>query len=46
MGKKGYDINVQDAWSRYTGKGVVVTVLDDGIDHSHPEIRDNYVSII
>jgi len=24
---------------------VVVTILDDGIDHSHPDLQRNYVSI-
>jgi furin len=38
------DINVIPAWnSGFTGRGVVVTILDDGIDHNHPDIRRNYV---
>lgn len=38
-------MNVQGAWSRgYTGKGVVVTILDDGIELTHPDLRMNYVS--
>lgn len=37
------DINVAPAWQRgFDGSGVVITILDDGIDHSHPDIRDNY----
>ena len=36
-------MNVQPAWDRgFTGKGVVVTILDDGIQTNHPELRDNY----
>ena len=27
-----------------TGKGVRVSVLDDGFDWRHPDIRENYVS--
>ena len=42
-GKRGYDINVQEAWKHYTGRGVVVTVLDDGLAHDHPDISPNYV---
>ncbi|XP_064106409.1 furin-like protease 2 isoform X1 [Macrobrachium nipponense] len=39
----GYDMNVGPAWARgYTGKGVVVTILDDGIQHNHPDIAQNY----
>ncbi len=41
----GYDMNVIPAWRRgYTGKGVVVTILDDGIEHNHTDLSDNYVS--
>ena len=41
--KGGYDMNVQPAWSKgYTGKGVVVTILDDGIQTNHPDLLQNY----
>ncbi|XP_078355077.1 PC3-like endoprotease variant B [Oculina patagonica] len=26
----------------YTGKGVVVTIIDDGLDHTHPDLSRNY----
>ena len=43
----GYDINVESAWRKgFTGKGVVVTILDDGIDHTHPDLALNYVSYL
>jgi subtilisin family serine protease len=36
----GFDMNVQPAWARgYTGKGVVVSILDDGIQTNHPDLR-------
>lgn len=39
----GLDMNVRQAWERgYTGKGVVVTILDDGIEKDHPDLRKNY----
>ncbi|KAK2187945.1 hypothetical protein NP493_149g03028 [Ridgeia piscesae] len=42
-GPVGYDINVESAWRKgFTGKGVVVTILDDGIDHTHPDLALNY----
>jgi subtilisin family serine protease len=27
----------------YTGRGVTVVVLDDGIESTHTDIRNNYV---
>lgn len=39
------DHNVREAWDLgYTGKGVVVTILDDGLERSHPDLAPNYVS--
>ena len=44
-GKVGYDVNVFPVWQKgITGKGVVVSILDDGIDYTHPDLADNYVS--
>ena len=38
-------MNVLPAWRKgYTGKGVVVSILDDGIEKNHPDLADNYVS--
>jgi len=38
-------MNVVDAWRQgITGKGVVVTILDDGLEKDHPDIVRNYVS--
>ncbi|KAI2798926.1 peptidase S8 [Blomia tropicalis] len=39
----GFDMNVESAWKMgYTGKNVVVTILDDGIQPNHPELAKNY----
>lgn len=36
---------MQPAWDNgYTGKGVTVAIMDDGIDYLHPDLRENYVS--
>ena len=37
--------NVRDVWKmNYTGAGVVVTVVDEGLDPTHAELKRNYVS--
>uniref|UniRef100_A0A672HQ42 Furin (paired basic amino acid cleaving enzyme) a n=1 Tax=Salarias fasciatus TaxID=181472 RepID=A0A672HQ42_SALFA len=37
------DLNAKAAWQLgYTGKGVVVSILDDGIEKNHPDLSDNY----
>lgn len=39
-------MNVERAWKLgYTGKNVVVTILDDGIQPNHPDLELNYVSM-
>ncbi|CAB3387799.1 Hypothetical predicted protein [Cloeon dipterum] len=39
----GLDMNVQPAWQDgVTGKGVVVSILDDGIETTHPDLNRNY----
>ncbi|VDN58138.1 unnamed protein product [Dracunculus medinensis] len=40
---RGMDHNVREAWALgYTGRGVVVTILDDGLERTHPDIAPNY----
>ena len=42
----GLDMKVQEAWAQgVTGKGTVVTILDDGLEKDHPDLRRNYVTI-
>jgi len=37
------DMNVEAAWDRgYSGKGVTVTILDDGVEWNHPDLSRNY----
>ncbi|XP_033212958.1 furin-like protease 1, isoforms 1/1-X/2 isoform X2 [Belonocnema kinseyi] len=39
----GLDMNVQGAWTEgITGHGVVVTILDDGLEKDHPDLKENY----
>lgn len=43
----GLDMNVIPAWKEgITGKGIVVTILDDGLETDHPDLVDNYVSVL
>lgn len=40
------DLNVLPVYALgYNGKGVRVSVLDDGIEHNHTDLRLNYVSL-
>ncbi|UJR30781.1 hypothetical protein I4U23_018301 [Adineta vaga] len=37
------DLNVTGAWEMgYTGRGQVVTFLDDGLEFDHPDLQENY----
>ena len=41
---RSLDMNVIPVWKKgYTGKGIVVTILDDGIEKNHPDLKRNYV---
>uniref|UniRef100_A0A914UZT1 P/Homo B domain-containing protein n=1 Tax=Plectus sambesii TaxID=2011161 RepID=A0A914UZT1_9BILA len=41
--RPGLDHNVKAAWDLgYTGRGIVVTIVDDGLERSHPDIMPNY----
>lgn len=40
-------MNVIPAWMEgITGKGAVVTILDDGLEKDHPDLLKNYVSTV
>ncbi|KAK7913053.1 hypothetical protein WMY93_013264 [Mugilogobius chulae] len=37
------DLNAKAAWEQgFTGRGVVVSILDDGIEKNHPDLMQNY----
>jgi len=41
-GTAGMDLNVMPVWEDYTGRGVRVGVMDNGIEYTHPDLDDNY----
>jgi len=44
-GPNGYDVNVVSSWDKgYKGSGIVVQVVDDGIQTNHPDLSPNYLS--
>ena len=43
-GTSGEDANVTAVWNSYNGSGVVISVIDDGVEHSHPDLSTNYLS--
>ncbi|XP_063677643.1 furin-like protease kpc-1 isoform X1 [Bolinopsis microptera] len=43
----GKDLNVLPVWANnITGQGVIVAILDDGVEHTHPDIKDNYAGSV
>ena len=39
-GTVGADINISDTWDTVTGKDVVVGVIDDAFQYSHPDLTN------
>ena len=39
------DMSVMETWSDgYTGKGVTIAIVDDGVEYTHPDLQANFVS--
>jgi len=43
-GTSGIDLNTQAAWNEFTGNGIVIGVVDDGIDYDNPDLSPNFLS--
>ena len=43
-GISGEDVNITGAWNSYKGAGVVIGIVDDGLDWNHPDIFTDYDS--
>lgn len=42
-GRQSTDMGVMSAWSKgYTGKGVTIGIVDDGVDFNHPDLKPNF----
>ncbi len=42
-GISGEDINIETVWEQgITGEGIVIGIVDDGLQYRHPDIADNY----
>jgi hypothetical protein len=42
-----HDLNVKNAWlSGYTGRNISIVIVDDGLDHEHPDFQGKYVIIL
>ncbi|XP_045901133.1 furin-like protease kpc-1 [Micropterus dolomieu] len=42
----GFDLNVMPVWSNnITGNGVVVSIIDDGIDHTNKDLKKNFEAL-
>ncbi|CAH3171145.1 unnamed protein product [Porites lobata] len=39
---QGPTFNISSVWPTYTGRGIIVAVVDDGVDGSHLELAPNY----
>lgn len=45
-GTVGADVNVEPAWDSVLGTGVVIGIVDDGLQHDHPDLSPNYVAAL
>ncbi len=42
--RNGTDINARVAWARSRGEGVVIGIVDDGVESGHPDLAGNGVN--
>lgn len=37
-GAIGIDAHITDVWDKYTGAGIVIGIVDDGLEYTHPDL--------
>ena len=45
-GISGEDVNITGTWNTYKGSGIVIGIVDDGLDWNHPDISTYYDSTL
>ncbi len=43
-GTSGADANLTSVWDTFLGTGVVIGIVDDGLEFTHPDLSTNYVA--
>jgi subtilisin-like proprotein convertase family protein len=43
-GTPGIDINIEQAWNTFRGTGITMSVLDDGLELNHPDLKANVIA--
>ncbi|HYT61666.1 MAG TPA: S8 family serine peptidase [Haliangiales bacterium] len=45
-GTAGIDLHVTNVWNNYRGSGIVIGIVDDGLQTSHPDLSPNYTAAL
>ena len=45
-GTSGEDVNITGAWNTHRGSGIVIGIVDDGLDWNHPDLDNYYESTL
>lgn len=43
-GTVGMDARITSVWDNYLGDGVVIAIVDDGLEHTHPDLITRYIA--